>query len=331
MMETMVETVTGPVRASALGRTLAHEHMMIGWPGWQSDSLRSGPTRAEALAICLDRVAQMRAHGVRTMIDPCPGDLGRDVELMAEVATRSGLQVVCATGLYKEDQGGAAYWKFRAQFGSTVRAIADLYIHELTRGIGETGIKAGIIKVATGAPRITAYERALLEAAAIASKETGMPVTTHTDEGKLGDEQQRILVELGVPAHRIIIGHSCGSSDFDYHSRILANGSYLGFDRFGIEMLMPDRVRIASLLRLLEAGRGRQVVVSHDSVWCWRGEPIPDPALLQEALAVWQPNHFFERIVPRLRDGGATQEQIDALLIENPRCFFTGETPPGCT
>jgi phosphotriesterase-related protein len=301
---------------------------MVGWAGWESDTIRPGPSRTEAVAIGTDRIAEMKDHGVATMVDPCPNDLGRDVELMAELAARTGLQIICATGLYKEDQGGAPYWKFRSSFGAAVSSIADLYVHELTEGIGDTGVKAGIIKVATGNGRISEYETMLLEAAAIASKATGAPITTHTEHGTCGDEQQRYLVERGVPAHRIIVGHSCGSADFDYHMRIARGGSYLGFDRFGLDMLQPDDVRVASLLKLLSAGAGARVVVSHDSVWCWRGEPIPDPAAFAGVLEVWTPSHFFQRIVPKLKNGGATDAQIERLLVDNPRRFFEGDPPP---
>jgi phosphotriesterase-related protein len=322
-----IQTVTGSITAAELGRTLAHEHLLIGYPGWEADTIRRGPSRAEALARCLDKVAEMTAHGVRSMIDPCPNDLGRDVTFMAEVAAKTGLQIICATGLYKEDEGGAAYWKFRANFGGNATSMAELFIHELTKGIGDTDIKAGIIKVATGHGAITAYERMILEAAAIASRETGAPITTHTDQGLLGDEQQKILTTLGVPAHRIIIGHSCGSADHAYHMKILAGGSYLGFDRFGILVLQDDEVRIQSLLKLLAAGKAKQIVVSHDSVWCWRGEPIPDTSdpRLGELLSIWTPSHFFERIIPRLKAGGATDAHITTMLDENPRRFFAGE------
>ena len=326
-MTTTINTVTGTITSEELGRVLAHEHLLVGWAGWEADTIRPGPSRSEALALCSDRVAAIRDHGVTTMIDPCPNDLGRDVELMAEVAVRTGLQIICATGLYKEDQGGAPYWKFRASFGAGAESIAELYVGELTEGIGRTGVKAGIIKVATGEGRVSDYERTLLEAAAMASNETGAPITTHTDAGTCGDEQQRILTEHGVPPHRIIVGHSCGSSDFDYHMRILRGGSYLGFDRFGLEMLQPDEVRIASMLRLLEAGAASQLVVSHDSVWCWRGEPIPEPEAFGALLEIWTPTHFFERILPRLKDGGATDEQITTMLEENPKRFFEGVAP----
>lgn len=327
-MSTTVNTVTGPVSSDALGRTMMHEHVLIGWPGWESDTFRPGPARDEMIAVGSDNVASLQDHGITTMLDPCPNDLGRDVTLMAEIARRTGFQIICATGLYKEDQGGGAYWKFRESMGGSADMIAEMYIRELTEGIGDTGIKAGIIKLATGTPAITPYEKMLIEAAGKASIETGAPIITHTDEGSLGDQQQELLIKQGVPAKRIIIGHSCGTSDHDYHMKIVNGGSYIGFDRFGLEMLQPDDVRIASTLALFEAGAASRIVVSHDTVWCWRGEPIPSPEVFEELLARWTPTHFIERIIPKLKEGGASDEQIAMVLEENPRRFFAGEELP---
>ena len=328
MTSSRIHTVTGTTTPEQLGRTLAHEHLMIGFPGWEADTLRPGPTRDEMVAICVDRIEEMKGAGFSSMIDPCPNDLGRDVELMAVVAQKTGFQIICATGLYKQQEGGMPYWHFRGNYADNVDAMTELFIHELTVGIGQTGIRAGIIKVATGVPEITDYETTILTAAARASAETGAPITTHTDNGMLGDQQQRIFVREGVPANRVIIGHSCGTSNHDYHMGIAREGSYLGFDRFGLDFLHPDAERVASLLRLFEAGAGDRVLVSHDSVWCWRGQPIPDPAVVEAMTQVWNPLHFTKRIVPRLLEGGASQEQIDALLVDNPRRFFAGEKLP---
>lgn len=326
--EKKIQTVTGPIPVSKLGRTLMHEHMLIGYPGWESDTVRPGPRRADMIAMCNDRIAEMQEHGVTTMLDPCPNDLGRDVEFAAEISARTGFRVICATGLYKEDEGGAAYWKIRSNFGAHPDSMAELFIRELTEGIGDTGIRAGIIKVATGSPVITDYERTILVAAAKASVETGAPITTHTDHGALGREQQAILTEAGVPAHRIIIGHSCGTDDHDYHMDIVSGGSYLGFDRFGIEVLQPDAKRVASLLAVMKKGAASRVVVSHDSVWCWRGEPLPNTEAFAEMMAEWTPSHFFTGIVPQLLAGGATEAEIETLLVDNPRRFFEGDAPP---
>jgi phosphotriesterase-related protein len=324
---TEVQTVTGAIAPERLGRTLMHEHLMIGYPGWSADSVRPGPAGDEMFARCVDRIEELKDRGFTALLDPCPNDLGRDVEFIAKVAQKTGFQIICATGLYKEAEGGTAYWKFRSNFGAVVDAMAELFIEELTEGIGETGVRAGIIKVGTGHQTLTEYEQWVFEAAAKAAVETGAPITTHTDSGRFGDDQQAFLVERGVAPHRIVIGHSCGTSDHDYHMKITEGGSYLGFDRFGLDLLQPDDERVAALLRLLEQGRGHQIVVSHDSVWCWRGMPIPSQEILAQMEKVWNPTHFVDRIAPRLRDGGASEAQIEALLVDNPRRFFAGEQP----
>ena len=318
-----IQTVTGAISVDDLGPTLMHEHVVTGMPGWQTDSLAPGYTRREMLQIAKDRVAEMQEVGVRAMVDPCASDLGRDIEFCAEVSQATGFPIVAASGLYNEAFGGAAYWKIRAMVGqAAVDEMAEVFERELTEGVGSTGILTGIIKIATGGSgKITRYERNVFEAAARASNATGAPITTHTDDGALGTEQQALLASLGVPVHRIIIGHVCGTGDQAFHWRLVEGGTYLGFDRFGIESSVPDATRVASLLKLLQAGAASRVVVSHDTVWCWHGKPFSlDPN--------WTPGQFCKRIVPQLRAGGATQEQIDTLLLHNPRRYFSDEPLP---
>lgn len=322
-----VQTVTGPIPAADLGRTLMHEHLTIGYAGFEAHSSRPGPDRAEMVAVCTDRISQLQDLGYSSLLDPCPADLGRDVDLMVEVSEATGFNIVCATGLYKEEEGGTAYWHFRSQFEDVGAVMADQFIAELTDGVGSTGVRPGVIKCATGPGTMSEYERTVFEAAAVASVSTGVPITTHTDRGTMGDLQQEVLTDGGVPAHRVIVGHSCGTTDTDYHLRIAGRGSYLGFDRFGIGTLMPDADRVASLVRLLESGAGDRVVVSHDSVWCWRGEPFP-PALAGQLADLFDPTRFDREIVPMLHDHGVTDEQIDTLVVDNPRKFFEGATLP---
>jgi len=326
MSQEFVNTVTGPIRVEDLGVTLMHEHVLIGYPGWEADTLRPGPARAEIVSTAVEKIRSMQEIGIQSMLDPCPNDLGRDVGLAAEVADKTGFNIICATGLYKENEGGFAHWHFVRSIGRGVEAMAELFIHELTRGIGDTGIKAGIIKVATGEGKITDYEYDVLSAAATAAVETGAPITTHTDQGTMGEEQQAFLLEKGVPAHRIIIGHSCGSSDHDYHMRLLEKGSYLGFDRFGLDILAPDEQRIDALVALLQKQQERRIVVSHDSVWCTRGQPFPAEMLAAiDVDKLFNPTHFHRNIIPALLARGVSREQIDTMLVDNPRRFFQGE------
>ncbi len=317
-----IQTVTGPCRADELGITLMHEHLVIGWPGWESDTAAPAWDRAAAKRLCIDRLQELAALGVTALVDPCPIDLGRDVELAAEVSQASGVKIICATGLYKEEAGASPYYKFRGAFTDTVAEMTETFVRELTEGIGTTGIRPGVIKVATGPHQVTAYETAVLTAAARAHQATGAPITTHTDEGTMGREQVAILTAEGVDPAHIIVGHSCGSADLRYHVDLLDRGVTLGFDRFGLELLHPDRLRLAALIGLLGIGAERQIVLSHDTVWCWRGRDLPLPTA---AVAPhWDPRHVLQRIVPALREAGVGQAKIDAMLIDNPRRSLAG-------
>jgi phosphotriesterase-related protein len=100
---------------------------------------------------------------------------------------------------------------------------------------------------------------------------------------------------------------------------MLDRGAYLGFDRFGLELLHPDRARVAALVGLLGLGFERQIVLSHDTVWCWRGRA---PTLPAGVLEDWEPTHLFRKIIPRLREAGVPQAKIDTMLVENPRRYF---------
>lgn len=320
-MANSVQTVLGSRRADDLGVTLVHEHLLIGWPGWQADAGAPRFDRDEARRRCVDRMQELKDLGVRTLVDPCPMDLGRDVEFIAEVADASKMNVVCATGLYKEDEGQAPYFKFRARFGDAVAEMTEAFVAELTDGVGSTGIRPGVIKVATGVGRITDYERMVLTAAARAHKATGIPITTHTDQGTMGREQLDIFTAEGVDPRRVVIGHSCGSADLSYHVDMLDRGAYLGFDRFGLEILHPDRLRTAALIGLLGIGFEKQIMLSHDSVWCWLGRPLPIPP---ELLKKWDPTHVFKNVIPALREAGVSQAKIDAMLVENPGRYFGG-------
>jgi phosphotriesterase-related protein len=321
-MKPTVQTVTGPMPVDDLGATLIHEHVVTGMPGWDTDPNAPRWKRHEMLAVAKDKVAEMQGAGIRSMVDPCPSDLARDIEFCAEVSQATGFPIVAAAGLYNEAFGLTPYWKLRSAIGAdVVSEMADAFIHELTEGVGPTGVKPGIIKVATGSGAVTEYERMVFAAATRAALETGVPIITHTDDGVLGGEQQEMLAENGLPAHQAMIGHSCGTNDHDYHWGLVEGGTYVGFDRFGLESINSDENRARSMLKLIERGAVSRLMVAHDTVWCWLGRPFP-------ANPSWRPSRFSEDVVPMLKAGGATDSDIDQILVDNPRRYFSGEPLP---
>src|SRR3954469_7961591 len=326
-----VQTVTGPIGLDQLGRTLMHEHLFIAFPGAEFDPMAAFD-RAGFVAEAVKRLRQLREeHGVRTFLDPCPIELGRDAGLMKEIAEKSEMQVICTTGFYFEEMGLPVYWRAR-----TEQEIADLYIREITQGIGTTGVKAGAIKVATGKP-ITTLDQKFLAAACIAQKATGVPIITHTQDGHGGPEQQELFAAGGVEAHRCLIGHCCGNADPAYHRRVVDGGSYIGFDRIGILRFQPDEVRADNLVRLVRSGHRAQIMMSQDRHCGWLGKFARQmsPQELahieaQRAAGNWPPpyTYLFTDFVPMLKERGLTQQEIDSILLDNPRRYFAGEPLP---
>jgi phosphotriesterase-related protein len=331
-MAAQVNTVTGPIPITALGRTLMHEHLYIAFAGAEHD-----PTaifdRDEFIAEAVKRLKELReVHGVRSFVDPCPIELGRDVAMMKEISEKSGMHIICTTGFYFEALGLPPYWRAR-----TADEIAELYIREITHGIGETGIKAGAIKVATGAPVITALEEKFLAAACIAQKATGVPIITHTQDGWGAPEQQKLFADGGVEARHCLIGHCCGNADPAYHRRVVDGGSYIGFDRIGILRLQPDEIRADNLARLVKDGFVAQIMMSQDRHCGWRGKmqrqltPAEQAGIdALKAQGKWPPpySYMFTDFIPMLHARGVNQAEIAAMLDDNPRRFFAGDALP---
>ncbi|MCC6766843.1 MAG: phosphotriesterase [Deltaproteobacteria bacterium] len=317
-----VQTVTGGVAPEALGRTLIHEHVLVGFPGWNLDALAPRFVRAEAMARAVDQMHELRGLGIGTFVDPCPMDLGRDVEFLAELARKSGMQIVCTTGAYFEAEGITHTFRHLP-----LEEITAIYIKEITEGIGDTGIRAGAVKIATGAHTVSEYERKLVQAGARAARETGVPLISHTQEASCGHEQIDLVAAEGVPASRLVVGHSDGIDDHDYHRSLAERGAFVGFDRFGITLIVPDEVRVKNVLKLAQAGYTRNVLLSHDSISCWQGRPVPFANRHEDVLAMlpdWRPTTILKKIVPQLRAGGLGDEDIATMLVDNPRRLFTG-------
>jgi phosphotriesterase-related protein len=327
-----VQTVTGPIGLDQLGRTLMHEHLFIAFPGAEFDPTATFD-RAGFVAEAVRRLKQLRTdHGVRTFVDPCPIELGRDAAMMKEIAEKSEMNVVCTTGFYFEAMGLPIYWRAR-----TVDEIAELYIREISQGIGTTGVKAGAIKVATGAPGISALEQKFLDAACVAQRATGVPIITHTQDGVGAPEQQAAFAKGGVEAHRCLIGHCCGNADPAYHQRVVDGGSYIGFDRIGILRFQPDEVRADNLVRLVRNGYRAQVMMSQDRHCGWLGkfarqvtaeEQAKIDAMRAEGQYPPPYTYLFTDFVPLLKQRGLSDHEIGSILEDNPRRFFAGEELP---
>ncbi len=321
-----INTVLGPCSPQDLGFTLIHEHLMAGMPGWEFDNV--GFDRTQAVATAVEKLREIKSLGVCSFVDPCPMELGRDPEFAAEVAEKSGMRVIVATGLYNDALGIPSHFRLLE-----VDDIAEVYVRELTEGIGKTGIKAGLIKTATGGipgitsgdEHITPNEEKTLRAAARAHKATGAPILCHNNEmSPLGRETLDIFASEGVDLSRVLIGHACGVGDMRYYFDILDRGAWLGFDRFGIETIASDRMRLASLIGLLAVGYDR-IMLSHDAVHCWLGRVSKNFQEFMAQCPNWNYAHICKNILPALQKAGVSEGTIRKMTVDNPCSYFRGK------
>jgi len=323
----MVNTVTGPVSADNLGITLAHEHLLFGYPGFQGDLTLGAFDHDAALKANVDVINQLKAdYGLNTIIDATPNECGRDVVFMREAAQATGINIVAATGYYYEGEGAPAYFKYRSGMTDIITEVYNMMKAEITQGIMGTDIKAGVIKLASSKGVITDYEKAFFTAAARIAAETNTVIITHTQEGTMGPEQADFLISQGVNPKKIQIGHMEGNLDLDYQKKVLDKGVFISFDRIGLQVYAAcpmDSQRVETVLALIKAGYTDQILLAHDFIQVWLGRATPD--LPEEALAPianWNWSNIFTTFVPALKAGGATDADINKLLVENPRKLY---------
>lgn len=324
-----VNSVLGPVAPGDLGITLVHEHLVFGYPGWQFDTAAPPYDREKLARSCVEEIREARKYGVKTIVDATPNDGSRDPALYKMVAEKTGINIICATGLYTEKEGCPVYFKSRASFlrdpGRVVNEICETFVRDITKGIGDSGVKAGVIKVGTGQNDITRYEEMVLEAAVMAQKDTGAPIITHTGAGSMGPRQADFLISKGADPRRLAIGHMCGSTDIQRHQEVLSKGPYLSFDRFGLEFLISDRARTETVAALIRLGFVNKILLSHDYVINWLGREFTPPGPVLPLVAGWNLTHLFKNIIPALKEAGVTGGQISAVMVDNPRRLLAGE------
>lgn len=326
-MGKMVNTVLGPVDVESLGKTLMHEHFFFGYPGYFGNSVYP-VNKEEIIRVGVEVAEKAKAHGVQTIVDATPNDSGRDPLLLAEIAERAGINIIFSTGYYYEGEGAPAYFKFKKAIGAAEEEIYEMFMTEIEKGVGDTGLKPGVIKLGTSKGEITEYEQMFFKVAARVQRETGVPIITHTQEGTCGPEQAELLVSEGANPKQILIGHMDGNTDIKYHHRTLEQGVFVGFDRFGIQGFVGapmDRERIGTLLGLIGLGYEDQLMLSHDTVNVWLGKSPEWPEELAKLIENWHISNVFENIIPALKKGNVTDEQINTILVENPKRIFIGE------
>ena len=316
----IISSVLGPLDTARLGFTLPHEHILVSSAGLQY-VYPEFIDREESIQMGISQLREAYAEGVRTIVDLTTMDLGRDIRLMEQVSRDSGVQVICATGTWRDIP--RAFWT------AAPDTIAPLYIREIREGIEGTGIKAGIIKVANDIGGVTPEGEIILRAAARAHKATGVPITTHTwAPERVGEQQVRIFEDEGVDLNRVYIGHSNDTTDTDYLIGLLKKGVWIGLDRYpgGLTRGTPNwEARTETARRLIDAGFGKRIMLSHD----WSVTLTIARREMQEERRRYNPDGYAficRKVLPRLRELGVDEATINDIAVENPRRYFEGDS-----
>jgi phosphotriesterase-related protein len=315
-----VSTIAGPIESAELGQTLSHEHLTSGMGGMER--IPGLYDEDEGVRRCLEALQLAHDAGIRSIIDCTPLDLGRQVSLFQRLAGETPVNVIAATGVYRWVPLLYAAWD--ADY------VAEYFLRDIQQGIEGSDVRAGIIKLAwdfehrltEGGPRAL---RALLEkcarGAARAAKAAGVPITCHT---RARDEQGTPLLDIfeeeGLDLRAVTIGHSNDSDDLDYVRGLAERGATVGLDRFlhGNDEELARRSGVA--LAMVEGGYAEQTCLGHDAAaYSMNGGP-PDGGPRPWDPDCWLRISNFE--LPWLRERGATDDDIDALMHRSVRATF---------
>jgi phosphotriesterase-related protein len=312
----VVQTATGPVDTSELGAVLMHEHVIVLDAEREQNYPELGPPWDEQRAgeHATAELSAAKAAGYDTLVDVTVVPMGRNVARIRRLSELSGVNIVVATGMYVLDVMPGPYMRLALEGGAD--AFADMFARDIEVGTADSGIRAGIIKVASDRPGLTPDVELMLRAAARAHRRTGVPITTHTNApARSGLDQQRLFAEEGVDLGRVIIGHCDDTTDLDYLERLIDAGSWIGLDRLELDADPSRAERIATLATLCERGYADRVILSHDNVAFnnWGAAPPYQPGVYLRIPTV---------VLPALREHGVSEEEIDMMLTGNPREIF---------
>lgn len=313
----LINGALGPLDSAQLGQTLIHEHIVTA--DW-SMRIAFGDHFYEHQVVAdraVEQFSKAKELGVRTVVDGTPLNMGRDVQLIREVAERTGLNFVVSSGFYLMEE---PYLSYRS-----VDEVHEFLTYEFDEGIAGTDIRPGMMKAACGDAGLTPVLDTAFRAIGRVAAEQQVPIFAHHHAyvGN-GDVILDVLEESGAAPGQIVLGHSGDTNDLDYLERMLRRGCYLGMDRFGycgVSNSLEDRVQ--TIVELCRRGYSAQLLLSHDlatylgvfGTW--------------EQFASGAPNELdvdftfiHSTVVPALEAAGLDPAEVAAMLERNPANLF---------
>ncbi len=312
----MINSVTGPIAADALGFTLMHEHVMVSASGmYRSYPDLLGTNREQRAIECLRKA---KAGGIDTLVDATTFDLGRDPELLRAVAAASGVNIINVTG----------WWLDVPRFIRSVspNQMAREFVRDIEEGFRGTDIKAGLLKCAADFQGVTAELEIMARAVARAHNATGVPIMVHSyPTGQVARRQIAIFKEEGVNLERVKIDHCNDTTDTEYLKWILDQGCFLGLDRYPGRLVSPH-MRTVTMKSLIDDGYADRLCPAHDCICLHIHNERGDGTMPEEHdFTLRNPDQYLymhRHVIPDLKAMGVTDNTIDGLFIDNPRRFF---------
>ncbi len=321
-----VQTVRGPVETSELGRTLMHEHVFVlsteivenyGGEWWDEQ---------ERVDDAVRKLRDLVSRGFSTVVDPTVIGLGRYLPRVQRIAEQvPALNILAATGLYTFDEL-PHYFHYRGP-GTLLggpELLAELFVRDIREGIADTGVKAAFLKCVVEEKGLTPGVERVARAVAFTHRETGVPITVHTNAAhQTGLIALDLFESEGVDLTKVVVGHSGDTNDLDYLRALMDRGATAGMDRFGLDMFNPTESRVATIATLVEQGYADRLVLAHDaSCYIDYFSGAASQEMLAAAAPNWNYRHIPDDVLPALTAAGVSDADLELMLVGNPRRYF---------
>jgi phosphotriesterase-related protein len=265
--------------------------------------------------IAMMELLEFKKAGGKTIVDPTTVDFGRDPIALKKISLALDINIIIGTGYYIK-----LFHPLKAK-NMSVREIGEEMTREIKYGIGDTGIRAGIIGELGTSEKIFPEEEKVLKAAAKVNHNLGIPIIVHMDVSKmLALDTLKILSKSGANLEKVYICHlDCGFYDFNYYEKIIKAGAYIGFDAFGevdtldLEVETPsDMYRIKTIIKLIDKGYIERILLGGDVCMKYK----------LHKYGGWGYDHILSNILPEMKNKGLNEEQVRLLIIENPKRYL---------
>ncbi len=293
-------TTLGPIGRDRLGMILPHEHVYVDLRTPDKPGYASGEA-ADVVALMGPQIEAIKALGVTALVECTTGGVGRRADFDLAVSRATNFPIVVPTGNYREP------WIPEWVKTATEAELEAWMVRELTERFDEADYRAGWIKLSAGDDGISPLEAKILRAATRAAITTGAVIGSHTIKGRVVMDQLDIIEAEGGDAARFISIHTQAEKDFALNLDVAERGAWIEYDNIGY---VDDGELIPLILQVIAAGRGGQLLLSHDMGWYDPAKPgggTPKPY-----------THLSQVMLPKLRSAGVDEATIMELTHTNP-------------